>query len=282
MENITEVLMESVAKAEKMIAAAEPALGDYEKDGLLYCGKCNTPKQHRGEFLGIVKIVPCICQCRAVELAAEEQRRQREKLQERIKKQRLAGFPESDMQHWTFSADDGAEQRIMRAAKNYVDNFAQFREQGKGLLLYGGVGTGKTFAAACIANALIDNGRLCLMTSFARVLNTLWSIEEKQAYIDSFNKFDLLVLDDLGTERRSEYAQEQVFNVIDGRYRAGLPLIVTTNLSIEEIKKPDSVGNSRIYDRVLEMCHPVEVTGKSRRRQKVAAEFKGMNELLGL
>lgn len=282
MENITEVLMESVAKAEKMIAAAEPVPGDYEKDGLLYCGKCNTPKQHRGEFLGIVKIVPCICQCRAVELAAEEQRRQREKLQERIKKQRLAGFPESDMQHWTFSADDGAEQRIMRAAKNYVDNFAQFREQGKGLLLYGGVGTGKTFAAACIANALIDTGRPCLMTNFARVLNTLWSIEEKQAYIDSFNKFDLLVLDDLGTERRSEYAQEQVFNVIDGRYRAGLPLIITTNLSIEEIKKPDSVGNSRIYDRVLEMCHPVEVTGKSRRRQKVAAEFKGMNELLGL
>lgn len=282
MENITEVLMESVAKAEKMIAAAEPAPGDYEKDGLLYCGKCNTPKQHRGEFLGIVKIVPCICQCSAVELAAEEQRRQREKLQERIKKQRLAGFPESDMQHWTFSADDGADQRIMRAAKNYVANFAQFRKQGKGLLLYGGVGTGKTFAAACITNALIDTDRPCLMTNFARVLNTLWSIEEKQAYIDSFNKFDLLVLDDLGTERRSEYAQEQVFNVIDGRYRAGLPLIITTNLSIEEIKKPDSVGNSRIYDRVLEMCHPVEVTGKSRRRQKVAAEFKGMNELLGL
>lgn len=282
MENITEVLIESVAKAEKMIAAAEAAPGDYEKDGLLYCGKCNTPKQHRGGFLGIVKIVPCICQCRAAELAAEEQQRQREKLQERIKKHRLAGFPESDMQHWDFSADDGADQRVMRAAKNYVANFAQFREQGKGLLLYGGVGTGKTFAAACIVNALIDTGRPCLMTNFARVLNTLWSIEEKQAYIDSFNKFDLLVLDDLGTERRSEYAQEQVFNVIDGRYRAGLPLIITTNLSIEEIKKPDSVGNSRIYDRVLEMCHPVEVTGKSRRRQKVAAEFKGMNELLGL
>ena len=120
------------------------------------------------------------------------------------------------------------------------------------------------------------------MTNFARVLNTLWSIEKKQAYIDSFNKFDLLVLDDLGTERRSEYAQEQVFNVIDSRYRAKLPLIITTNLSIEEIKKPDSVGNSRIYDRVLEMCHPVEVTGHSRRRQKVAADFKGMNEILGL
>lgn len=276
-------LMDVVAAVEQKTAAnALEAPGDYEKDGLLYCGKCHTPKQHRGEFLGIVKIVPCICKCRAAELAAEEQRRQQEKLQEQIKRRRRAGFPESDMQHWTFSADDGADPRIMRAAKRYVDNFAQFKEQGKGLLLYGGVGTGKTFAAACIVNALIDTGKPCLMTNFARVLNTLWSIEEKQAYIDSFNKFDLLVLDDLGTERRSEYAQEQVFNVIDSRYRAKLPLIITTNLSIEEIKKPDSVGNSRIYDRVLEMCHPVEVAGKSRRRQKVAADFKGMNELLGL
>lgn len=274
--------MESVAKAEKMIAAEEPAPGDYRKDGLLYCGKCHTPKEFRGKFLGMVKVVPCLCRCRSEKLAAEEQQRKAEKRQARIKQHRRASFLESDMQHWNFAADDGADPRIMRAAKNYVGNFTQFRERGKGLLLYAGVGTGKTFAAACIANALIDSGRTCLMTNFARVLNTLWSIEEKQAYIDSFNQFDLLVLDDLGAERRSEYAQEQVFNVIDARYRAKLPMIITTNLSIDEIKKPDSIGNSRIYDRVLEMCHPVEVTGKSRRRQKVAADFRSMNELLGL
>lgn len=276
-------LMDVVAAVEQKAAAnATAAPGDYMENGLLHCGKCHTPKQHRGEVLGIVKIVPCICKCRAAELQAEERQKEQEKLQERIKCQRKAGFLESDMQHWTFSADDGADPRIMRAAKKYVDNFAQFKEQGKGLLLYGGVGTGKTFAAACIVNALIDTGKPCLMTNFSRVLNTLWGIEEKQAYIDSLNKFDLLVLDDLGTERRSEYAQENVFNVIDARYRAKLPLIITTNLSIEEIKKPDSVGNSRIYDRVLEMCHPVEVNGHSRRRKKVAADFKGMNELLGL
>lgn len=282
MENITEVLMESIAKVEKIIAAEEPTPGDYEKDGLLYCGKCHTPKEFRGSFLGMVKVVPCLCRCRSEKLAAEEQQRKAEKRQARIRQHRRASFLESDMQHWNFAADDGADPRIMRAAKNYVGNFTQFREQGKGLLLYGGVGTGKTFAAACIANALIDSGRTCLMTNFARVLNTLWSIEEKQTYIDSFNQFDLLVLDDLGAERRSEYAQEQVFNVIDARYRAKLPMIITTNLSIDEIKKPDSIGNSRIYDRVLEMCHPVEVTGKSRRRQKVAADFRSMNELLGL
>lgn len=276
-------LLEIVATVEQKTAANMPRnSADYMENGLLYCGKCHTPKEFRGNFLGMVKVVPCLCRCRADELAAEEQQRKAEKQRERIMLNRRASFLESDMQHWNFAADDGADPRIMRAAKSYVANFTQFREQGKGLLLYGGVGTGKTFAAACIANALIDTGRTCLMTNFARVLNTLWSIEEKQAYIDSFNQFDLLVLDDLGAERRSEYAQEQVFNVIDGRYRSGLPLIITTNLGIDKIKKPDTVGNARIYDRVLEMCHPIELSGQSRRRKKVAEEFKSMNELLGL
>ena len=263
-------LLEIVATVEQKTAANVPR------------NSADYMEKFRGNFLGMVKVVPCLCRCRADELAAEEQQRKAEKQRERIRLNRRASFLESDMQHWNFAADDGADARIMRAAKSYVANFTQFREQGKGLLLYGGVGTGKTFAAACIANALIDTGRTCLMTNFARVLNTLWSIEEKQAYIDSFNQFDLLVLDDLGAERRSEYAQEQVFNVIDGRYRSGLPLIITTNLGIDKIKKPDTIGNARIYDRVLEMCHPIELSGQSRRRKKVAEEFKSMNELLGL
>lgn len=276
-------LMEVMVAAEKKAAInAKAEAGDYVKDGLLYCGKCHTPKQHRGNFLGAEKIVPCICQCKKAELDAEVKRQQWEKQQERIKQQRKAGFPESDMQSWTFAADDGANPRVMQAMRSYVDNFQRFKEQGKGLLLFGGLGTGKTYAAACIVNALIDTGRACLMTNFTRVLNTLWSIENKQGYLDGLNQFDLLVLDDLGAERRSEYAQEQVFNVIDSRYRAKLPLIITTNLTMQELTAPDNIGNGRIYDRVLEMCHPVEVSGKSRRRQKVANEFKRMNELLGL
>lgn len=276
-------LMEVMAAAEEKAATNTKAeVGDYLKDGLLYCGKCHTPKQHRGIFLGAEKIVPCICQCKKAELDAEVKRRQWKKQQERIKKQRKAGFPESDMQSWTFAADDGANPRVMQAMRSYVDNFQKFKEQGKGLLLYGGLGTGKTYAAACIVNALIDTGHACLMTNFARVLNTLWSIENKQGYLDGLNQFDLLVLDDLGAERRSEYAQEQVFNVIDSRYRAKLPMIITTNLTMQELTAPDNIGNGRIYDRVLEMCHPVEVSGKSRRRQNVANEFKRMNELLGL
>lgn len=266
-------------KAEKL---NKPKANDYYENGLLYCGKCHTPKQHMGEVFGGVKIVPCLCKCREQELQAEHEREEREKQLARVKELRRAGFPEHEMQTQTFSEDDGADERTMRAMKNFVEHYAEFRKRHKGLLLYGNSGSGKTFAAACVVNALIERGIPCLMTNFGRVYNTLWEAEQKQAYLDGLNQFDLLVLDDLGAERHTEFAKELVFQIIDSRCRSGLPTIITTNLPIEVIKKPQTIQETRIYDRIWQMCHPIEVSGKSRRRQKVAADFKGMNELLGL
>lgn len=252
------------------------------EDGLKRCGVCHGKKQHRGICLGREITVTCICECRVKELEAEERQREEAKRQRVISSNKRTGFPESDMQYWTFDNDDGAHPGIMRAMKIYVDNFPELSRQGKGLLLYGDVGTGKTFAAACVANALIDAGYSCLMTNFSRVLNTLWGTEKKQDYIDKLNSFRLLILDDLGAERRSEYSQEQVFNIIDARYRAKLPLIITTNLDMDEIKNPKDTANARIYDRVLEMCHPIQLTGVNRRRKKIRESFHDMNKLFEL
>jgi DNA replication protein DnaC len=96
------------------------------------------------------------------------------------------------------------------------------------------------------------------------------------------NDFDLLIIDDLGAERKSEYMQETVFNIIDSRYRSGLPFIITTNLTADEIKKPQEVSFQRIYDRILERCFPVEVTGQSRRRQALKDTHADVKAMLGL
>lgn len=187
------------------------------------------------------------------------------------------------MEYWTFDNADGSNERIMTAARNYVANFKEFRKSGKGLLLFGTVGTGKTYAAACIANALIDKGYPVLMTNFARIANTVSGMwEGKQEYYDSLNRFPLLILDDLATERKTEYMQEIVFNVIDARYRAGLPLIVTTNLTSEELKHPSDISYQRTFSRLLEMCIPVKVEGKDKRLEKLKADIQPMKELLGL
>jgi DNA replication protein DnaC len=164
-----------------------------------------------------------------------------------------------------------------------VKNFTEFRKSGKGLLLHGTVGTGKTYFAACVANSLLDDGYSVLMTNFARLTNQIQGMfEGKQEFIDSLNRYSLLILDDLGAERKSEYMQEMVFNIIDSRYRAGLPMIITTNLTIDEIKKPQEVSYSRIYDRIIERCFPVEVSGNSRRRQNVRDSYFETKKMLGL
>lgn len=249
------------------------------EDGLLHCGICKKNVQTKIKFLGKEKTVRCICDCKRKELEAfEEKERQQEK-----ERKRKSCFAETNMAAWTFENNDRKNAKISDAMIRYAERFPDFRKMGKGLLLYGSVGTGKTYYAACIANKLIDDGYSVVMTNFARLTNTIQGkFDGKQEFIDSLNRYSLLIIDDLGAERKSEFMQEMVFNIIDSRYRSGLPFIITTNLTAEEIKKNQDIGYSRIYDRILERCFPVAVTGDSRRRQKVKDTFLDVKEKLGL
>lgn len=257
--------------------------GDYYEDGLLYCGKCNTPKQVRLEVFGEIKTPMCICKCEAERRKRENEERERIAFLERIEKYRRVGFPESEMAEWTFARADGSNAKNMGAMKKYVENFAEFREQGKGLLLFGDVGTGKTFAAACVVNALIDKGYPALMTDFARIEGTVSGMfDGKQEYYDSLNRFPLLALDDLAAERKTGYMQEIVYNVVNSRYRAKLPLIVTTNLTWQELVNPQDITYQRIFSRLLEMCVPVKFEGADKRLEGVRKSLSGARDILGL
>lgn len=257
--------------------------GDFILDGLLYCGKCSTPKQCRVEFFGRERIVFCLCKCKTEKREAERVEQLRREQLQHIQKLRRLGFPDEDMAKWTFDKDDGANKKISDIARNYVNNFDEMKKRGKGLMFFGKVGTGKTFISACIANALIDGGHPCLVTNFARLVNTISGMfEGKQDYIDGLNKFDLLVIDDLASERDTEYMGEIVQNIIDSRYRAGLPLIITTNLTADEIKHPAEIRKQRIYSRLMEMTMPFEVTGEDRRRKKLKDETSELFEILGV
>lgn len=257
--------------------------GDYIVDGLLYCHKCKTPKQVRVEILGQVRTPYCLCKCASEKREAEEAALKRQDFMLEVKRLRKMGFLDAEMRSWNFSIDDLSNKRVSSIANKYVDSFDEILKKGKGLVFHGNVGSGKTFIAACIANALIDKGYACLVTNFARLTNTISGMYEgKQEYIDGLNKFSLLVIDDLAAERDTEYMNESIYNIIDARYRAGKPIIVTTNLTLDELMNPEDSRKERVYSRILEMCIPVEVKNNDHRKKKLQSDYQDYREILGL
>ena len=156
------------------------------------------------------------------------------------------------------------------------------RAENLGLLLWGSVGTGKSFLAGCIANALMEREVPVRMTNFARIMNELnSSFSGRNDIVDKLCRYPLLIIDDFGMERGTEYALEQVYNIVDSRYRSQKPLIVTTNLTLDEIRHPQDTAHARIYDRILEMCVPISCIGASLRKENAQKKLESMKSLIG-
>lgn len=249
--------------------------------GLVYCKKCHTPRQASVELGGTLFHPCCICQCqseaRELELAKEKQLQE----QQRIARLKANGLQDASLRQFTFANDTGINPE-MQKAHSYVEHWPEMKATATGLLLWGNVGTGKSFFAGCIANALLDQGVPVLMTNFSRILNALTGMfsDDRNKYIDSLNHYSLLIIDDLGMERGTEYALEQVFNVIDARLRSNLPLIVTTNLTLDELKHPSDLAHERIYSRVLERCIPLKINNQNIRQMKAQENFTRTKQLL--
>ena len=168
-----------------------------------------------------------------------------------------------------------------KICQKYIDNFEEMSEKNQGLIMWGDVGTGKSYAAACIANGLIDKGISVAMTSFMQLLDLL-----QRDYSDEFAIFDrvmnarLLIVDDFGAERNTAYALEKVYNLIDTRCKKRLPMIITTNLDFNAMANEDDMIYRRIYDRIFEYCYPMHFQGKSFRRVEANKRFLEMKGIL--
>ena len=270
-------------ETEEIIHPAELRSDEYiVNDGLIYCSKCHTPRQKRIEVSGKTIEPRCMCACQTEDYDRREQERKHREFLDMVAKNRSIGLPDPGLRKHTFENDLGYNPKQMRMAKRYVQHWEEMQKNSTGLLLWGDVGTGKSFIAGCIANALLDKGVPVIMTNFARLLNKLTDMyaSDRNAYIDSFKRYPLMIIDDLGVERNSEFAREQVFSVIDSRYRSELPMIVTTNLTLEELQHPEDLSRSRIYDRVLERCLPIRVNDQNIRELNQAATFAQAKQLL--
>lgn len=179
------------------------------------------------------------------------------------------------------------------AAYKAVRDFAAtcaFGETKTGLMLAGPVGCGKTHLAAAIVNSVLDGWRMSPrrienahahsisyinygdnppQIAFTSVISMLQEIraaydggESAQDVVEGYARTGVLILDDLGTEKMTDWASEQLFQVIDHRYCEELSTVITTNLTPTQLKQ--AVGD-RIFDRIREMCPLVAITEKSQR-----------------
>lgn len=279
MNNAAEGFAAAILNAKFAAEAANPPQdGDYSVEGLLYCGHCHTPKQCLAQNpFGDPFLVSVPCQCqKEADLKEKEARRK-----ERNEELRRRAFDTAGMYSKTFANDDGQTSELTTIARNFADRIAQpDKSKWRGLILFGDVDGGKSYAAAAVVNELTDRGIPCLMRTLISLANDLYKTDDKNEYLSSLDRYRLLVLDDLGAERNSEWMFENIYQIIDYRTRSGLPMMITANLTWDEIKNPKDERNKRIYSRVMEACHPEPVKGTGRRSRAAAEQYKEMREAL--
>lgn len=250
-------------------------------DGLLYCGKCSTPKQCV-PLPSVPEFRPrCLCKCATERIEKEKAERKAAERQAEISRNRSAGIKDTKLLQYTFANDKYPNSETSSRLRKYCKEWRQARENNIGLLLWGGCGVGKSFYAGCIANYLIDEGVKVLCTTIPKILNGLFSVDDKNAYIRSIVEYPFLIIDDLGTERGTEYALEQLFTLIDERYKSNLPTIVTTNLNPRDMAAVQGIEYKRIYDRITEMCVPLYVKGEAQRTAAAKAKAEILADILG-
>ena len=243
-------------------------------DGLVYCGKCKTAKQIRVNLLGEERTMHCMCSCMQIQYERDQKERRRRDMQSQIFKNRqnawgYSGDADHKLSETTFDHDDGKNQKLSKICKRYAE---RFHSGIKWLVLYGGTDAGKTFCAACIANELLDSGYTVRFVTASQVEKRLWDARAKSDVYGDLAGCDLLVLDDLGAERDSEYMDEIVFNILDDRIRSGKPAVITTNLNLTEIRDETRMQKQRIYSRLCERSAFFQCEQMNRRKNNARAE----------
>ncbi len=279
-----EVISNSLREAGEVKRNPDDYIGE---DGLLYCGKCHTKKQRRIKtpFLddGKETMVRCVCNCEAAEKEKRKQEEEYEEKMARIERLKNNSLIDAKLRKVNLSTfqKTSDNQKVYVLAEKYVNNFSEMRKKRQGILFWGPVGTGKSYTAACIANELMNKQIPVVMTSFVKILQNIQGKPEVESELmNRLNEADLLIIDDLGTERNTDYALEKVYNIIDGRYRVGKPMILTTNMTLREMQENTDIRYKRIYDRIFEMCFPAKVAGRSWREMEAARRFDEMKKLM--
>lgn len=220
----------------------------------------------------------------------EKQRQEQERIQNRVAKLMKSSGIRGRFQTRTFDRFEvnKENQKAYQAAKRYADSFPMMlptkdergnttppRKERNGLFVTGSYGTGKTHLAAAVANQLIQAGTpvicLTMIDLLARIKQTFDRADNatEADIMRIYEEIPLLIIDDIGSEQSTEWGVTKVFAIINARYEAFMPTIITTNYSAEELIRRmtptggDSRNAEKTLDRLKEMCVGLEMFWES-------------------
>lgn len=160
------------------------------------------------------------------------------------------------------------EPAIVRATRDFVDKINVQLDAGRGLWFNGPPGTGKTTLAMLVSKAALKAGRSVAIYSLPRLLNEIRDTQHSdRSYVDLLDRLtrvDLLHIDDVGAERKTDWVLEELYSIVNGRYEDERSMVITTNITtLDELREQIT---ARTVSRLAEMCDPLPLHGEDHRQ----------------
>lgn len=245
--------------------------GDFYSDGVLMCGQCGNPKEsvYVNDDGSVVKFP--IYHDHQLRNQKEDALNIVERIQRR-RRQCFAGeFMELGRECRWDDRDADTQPEAVDAVERFVRTMYENKNKnmGRGLIIYGHNGRGKTYVAGCLCNLLLDKDYKVLMTSTRRLRS---QVDERFGSRNDMLMwlcgFDVVCLDDMFADRNTDTGREFVFDVVDALYLRRVPVVATTNMSRDYLTNPSDKDKPTI-DRLKERCEKLEMTGRNRRQGRL-------------
>lgn len=240
---------------------------EYEKEGIIYCKKCNEPRTSYLDFMGKYMRIPCACQ-RAEQKALE------------LRKKSLLGKRYKDVTFDNTEITSEEFQEVFSRMRKYCSVADIVLSRGIGVYIYGDKGRGKTHLTACMVNELTNRLHSVLFTNFSEISQAIRSTfgkqielgagKSEQELLRKISAVEFLFIDDFGTEKVTRgnedlWLQGKIYDIVNDRYVNDKPIIFTSNYSLRELVEDRGVADKTV-DRIMEMTEIIKLEGVSYRK----------------